>query len=106
MSRRLPYTTAAVLFPDRCICRLEGDPEILTYDRQVILLTGTHKYTLTKDMVNASDACSFNVEIKVSPLVRQQRVQYATTMPRFLDIDILGFNIHLGQNHKAFVSIS
>ena len=94
----------ALAVSDRCICRLEGDPLIKSYDKQELLLTGTHKYTLTKDMVNASDPCSFNVEVKVTPLVRQQRVQYATTMPRFIDIDILGFSIHLGQNHKAFVS--
>ena len=95
------------LFPiASCICRLEGDPVTLTYDRQNIILTGANKYTLSKDTYNTSDPCSFNIEVKVTFLVRQQRVQYATTMPRFLDIEVLGYNIHLGQNHVAIVSIS
>jgi len=86
---------------ERCVCRVEGDPEVTTYDQQVILITGTDKYTLTKDMVNTTDPCSFNVEIKVTSLIRQQRVQYATTMPRALSIDIQGYHIELLQDHMA-----
>jgi len=86
---------------ERCVCRVEGDPEVTTYDQQVILITGTHKYTLTKDMVNTTDPCSFNIELKVTSLIRQQRVAYAITMPRSLSIDILGYHIELQQDHMA-----
>ena len=92
------------ILADRCVCRLEGDPEILTYDRQVLLLTGNHKYTMTKDMSDASDPCSFNVEVKAGYMLRQQRVRWATTIPRFIDIEILGYNIRLDQNHQVHVS--
>ena len=47
---------------------------------------------------------SYTFSMQVTPLVRQERVSYATTMPRYLDIRILGFNIRLSQNHVASVS--
>lgn len=49
------------------------------------------------------DPCSFNIEVKAGRLLRHQRVQYATTMPRFIDIQVMGLHVRLAQNHKALV---
>ena len=92
-------------FADACVCRLEGDPEVLTFDRMSLYLTGDHKYTLTKDTFNTSDPCSFDIKVKVKALLRQERTRYALTMPRYIEINLLGYNVILGQNHRIKVSL-
>jgi len=85
-----------------------GDPEILTYDRQVILLTGTNKYTLAAD-TNDADVCSYNVEVDVElisesrPGVSGTSYSFATTEPRSVDIQMLGLQIKLGQDHSVII---
>ena len=99
--------TRFYLFPDQCVCRLLGDPIINMFDGQVLMLSGVHKYTMAKCMVDPWDVCSFNVEIKAgyARALRQHRVRWGTTMLRFLDIETLGSHIRIGQNHEAMVCL-
>jgi len=85
-----------------------GDPEILTYDRQVILLSGTNKYTLAQD-TSESDQCAYNVEVDVD-LISESRpgrdgtsYSFATTEPRSVEISMLGLLITLGQDHSVLL---
>jgi len=81
---------------DKCTCKLKGDPEITTYDGQIIVLAGDQKYTLSKDTYNITDPCSFNVEVKVA-----KHGQTGLTEPLYLDIALLGYRVRLDQNHKV-----
>lgn len=70
-----------------------------------MMVVGTCEYTMTKYM-NASDPCSFNVEVKsVSTTLAGQVVQ-GVTEPRFLDVWMFGYHIRLDQDHKVFVSVA
>lgn len=80
-----------------------GDPVVNTDDGQMILLTDPGLYKMSSDLVNASDACSFSVAVKVTPVVRQQRIMYAASMPRYLRIEFCGLVIHLDQNFRAMI---
>lgn len=80
-----------------------GDPVVNTDDGQVIMLTDPGLYKMSSDQVNASDPCSFSVSVKVTPVVRQQRIMYAASMPRYLRIQFCSMVIHLDQNFRAMV---
>ena len=88
---------------DRCVCRLSGDPVYNTFDGQMGMLSGLKKYTLAKCMIDPLDPCSFNIEVKAGRLLRHQRVKYATSMPRYIDVEINGEHVKLAQNHRAIV---
>ena len=44
-------------------CTIRGDPLVLTYDRNVVLLVGTDKTFVAAEHVDASDDCYFKVII-------------------------------------------
>ena len=100
----MAYLWYILFFAERCVCRLAGDPMVDTYDHMTMLVVGNKKYTLSKCMKDPLDPCGFNIEIKVGALLRKDRIKYALTSPRYLDISILGARIRMAQNHRFMVS--
>jgi len=86
-----------------CVCRVMGDPVVNTDDGQEIILTEPGLYKMSQDQTDPEDPCSFSVSVKVTPVVRQQRIEGATSMPRYLRIEFCGYVIHLDQNFRAMV---
>lgn len=80
-----------------------GDPVVNTDDGEMILLTNPGLYKMSQDITNATDPCSFTVAVKVTPVVRQQRIMHAASMPRYLRIEFCGLVIHLDQNYNVMV---
>jgi len=80
-----------------------GDPVFNTYDGEMILEAEPGLVLVTADITNASDPCSFTVAVKITPVVRQQRILYAASMPRYLRIEFCGLVIHLDQNFQVMV---
>jgi len=87
-----------------CECRVDGDPQVITYDKELVLLTGTGQYTLSKDTLNPDNVCSYNIEVNVADgQVTQNGDVFAMTTSRYLTIDILGVRIILNLNEQAMV---
>merc|ERR1712038_1629741 len=54
-------------------------------------------------MVNTTDKCTFNIEVKITQAIRQHRILYAATMPRYLEIEMFGYHVRLLENMRATV---
>jgi len=81
-----------------------GDPQIITYDKELVLLTGTGQFTLTKDTLNTSNICNFDIEMNVADgQVTQNGDVFGMTTTRYLFIQILGVRIILNLNQQAMV---
>lgn len=89
----------------KCVCKIKGDPEVITYDAMEIVMgvptNGFKTYTLTKNVFNTSDPCSFDVQVSLGPF-DNHRMAYLSTLPQNMSISILGERITLLPNNEAY----
>ena len=83
---------------------MRGDPLIETCDDQTVLLMGTKKYTLVKYFNVNDTACFFNIEIKTGR-AGGSNAQRGLTVPRYLDVEMMGIRLHVGQHGLIQVSV-
>ena len=103
-----PWTISS--HTDRCKCTILGDPELESFDNMVMLMgypnDVNRRFTMTKNVFNISDPCSFDVEVELGPVDNKYGMQFLETLPQALYIKMLGNLITLRPDNRASVSVT